>query len=107
KFAVALSSSLLRTSGSTSEVVVTRGSEELTLHVNALQDSFTQEDSPRSKLIEDGQIGYISPVMSSEEELIETMNKMEGTKGLIIDLRMYPSNLIRFSLPEYLMTESA
>lgn len=106
KFAVALSSSLLRTDGSTSEVVVTRDGKELTLHVNTLQNSFTHEDSPKSKLLEDGQIGYISPVMSSEEELIETMNKMNGTKGLIIDLRMYPSNLIRFSLPEYFMTES-
>jgi C-terminal processing protease CtpA/Prc len=46
---------------------------------------------------------YIANIFNSD--LPDIMEKIQGTKGLIIDLRGYPSDDLRFSLSEYLLPE--
>ena len=57
------------------------------------------------KLI-DSDIAYIYPEAVRDRELSEIMKEVEKTKGLIIDLRCYPSESIVYSLAEYLLPEN-
>lgn len=57
------------------------------------------------KLI-DSDIAYIYPEAVRDRELSEIMKEVENTKGLIIDLRGYPSESIVYSLAEYLLPEN-
>jgi len=52
------------------------------------------------------EIAYIYPGTIKNAYLPSIMNKVQGTKGLIIDLRCYPSEFIVFSLGQYLMPDS-
>lgn len=54
------------------------------------------------KLI-DSDIAYIFPAGLRDRELSEIMSEVEKTKGLIVDLRCYPSEFIVYSLTEYLL----
>ena len=51
----------------------------------------------------DDHIGYIYSGSIKISELSEIMKNFENCKGIIIDLRCYPSEFIIFSLSEYLM----
>lgn len=51
-------------------------------------------------------IGYIYPGTIKSSLLPEIMSRFKNTKGLIIDMRCYPSNFIVFSLGAYLMPDS-
>jgi hypothetical protein len=52
-------------------------------------------------------IGYIYPGNIKKEYLPRVMDEVQKTKGLIIDLRCYPSDFIVYSLGEYLLPDSA
>ena len=52
-------------------------------------------------------IGYIYPGAIKNEYIPEVMSKVKETKGLIIDLRCYPSDFIVFTLGSYLMPKSS
>jgi hypothetical protein len=58
------------------------------------------------KLLTPG-IGYIYPGNIKNEYLPRVMDEVQKTKGLIIDMRCYPSDFIVYSLGEYLMPDSA
>lgn len=53
----------------------------------------------------DGNIGYIYPGTLEQGEIDEIMDKFMDTKGIVVDLRCYPSDFIVFSLNKYLMPE--
>lgn len=57
------------------------------------------------KLI-DSDIAYIYPEAIRDRDLSEIMTEIENTKGLVIDLRCYPSESIVYSLTEYLLPEN-
>lgn len=59
-------------------------------------------DEDSHKLI-DKNIGYINPGKLAEGEIDKIMDKFMDTKGLIVDLRYYPSDFIVYSLGKYLM----
>ena len=50
-------------------------------------------------------IGYLYPGSLKRGEIAQIIPEIGKTKGLIIDLRSYPSDFIVFSLGEYLMPE--
>lgn len=60
------------------------------------------DDVPSHQLIH-GDIGYIYPGTLKKGEILEIMQDFSNTKGLIIDLRCYPSDFIVFSLGNYLV----
>ncbi|MFZ4523166.1 MAG: S41 family peptidase [Bacteroidales bacterium] len=52
------------------------------------------------------EIAYIYPGTIKSDYLPEIMGKVQPAKGLIIDLRCYPSDFIVFSLGKYLVADS-
>jgi C-terminal processing protease CtpA/Prc len=60
-------------------------------------------DNKRSWEILDSSVGYIYPGTIKNSELPEMMKAFNNCKGIIIDLRSYPSDFIVFSLSNYLM----
>ena len=58
-----------------------------------------------SELIEEGRIGYINPETLKKGQIDLIMEEFKNTKGLIVDLRNYPSDNIVYSLAEYLIPE--
>lgn len=53
----------------------------------------------------DSDIGYINPAYLKRGEIDTIMNNFKDKKGIVIDLRGYPSDFIVFSLGDYLMPE--
>lgn len=66
--------------------------------------SFRDTTSSSHKLLADN-IGYIYPGTLKGGEINDIMKKFKDTKGLIIDMRCYPSDFIVFSLGQYLMPQ--
>lgn len=105
KFVNALSASLLKTEGEQAEVKVIRNGEALTLSVTA-QDRFFRAENPyKNGLMENGEIGYIDPSALKQGELEKLMEQFADTKGIIVDLRYYPSVFIPYLLGEYITPE--
>jgi len=63
---------------------------------------YWQQDLPAFKILKDN-IGYIYPGSLQKGQIDSIMQVLSDTKGLIIDLRCYPSDFIVFSLGKYLM----
>lgn len=54
----------------------------------------------------DGNIGYITLANIKEEDIPEIKKSFYDTKGIIIDIRNYPSAFVPFSLGSYFLSES-
>lgn len=70
--------------------------------VSTTEINFWKKDIPSHKEL-DGEIGYIYPGSLERGEINEIMKKFMDKKGIIVDLRCYPSDFIVFSLGGYLM----
>jgi Peptidase family S41 len=99
---------LLRTNDSVLNIVVKRNSSFTPLIIKCypprelnIYESYYKKDTC-FKLITP-EIAYLYPGTIKNKYLPEIMNAVRKTKGLIIDLRCYPSEFIVFSLGEYLM----
>lgn len=53
----------------------------------------------------DGNIGYITLANIKAEDIPEIKKKFKNTKGIIIDIRNYPSTFVPFSLGSYFVSE--
>lgn len=53
----------------------------------------------------DGNIGYITLATIKEEDIPEIKKSFINTKGIIIDIRNYPSTFVPFALGTYFMSE--
>lgn len=54
----------------------------------------------------DGNIGYITLANIKEEDIPEIKKSFKNTKGIIIDIRNYPSTFVPFKLGSYFLSES-
>jgi len=72
--------------------------------INFDQINYWENDKPSFKIL-NGDIGYIYPGSLKRDEIDIIMAVLAVTRGLIIDLRCYPSDFIVFSLGKYLMPE--
>jgi C-terminal processing protease CtpA/Prc len=79
------------------------GRENQKVGCDSLKDKKRIYDETVSHKLLDGNIGYIYPGTLEKGEIDRIMKKFVDTKGLIIDLRCYPSDFIVFSLTKYLM----
>lgn len=99
---------LLRTNESNLQLSISN--EDTTFKVNLKTINFNKLDGltrPTSSHLDlDGDIGYINAGALAKGEIDSIMTKFINKKGLIIDLRCYPSDFIVFSLAKYLMPES-
>jgi C-terminal processing protease CtpA/Prc len=102
-----VSKRILRTNDETISLTLENqaGSFSETIHTVPVTDiNFYKNDVPsHSETIKD--IGYIYPATLKKGEIDEIMKSYLDKKGIIIDLRCYPSDFIVFSLGKYLMPE--
>ncbi|MCA5006746.1 S41 family peptidase [Sphingobacterium bovistauri] len=54
----------------------------------------------------DGNIGYITLATIKDEDIPEIKRSLNNTKGIIIDIRNYPSTFVPFKLGSYFFSES-
>ncbi|RZK33369.1 MAG: hypothetical protein EOO61_15425 [Hymenobacter sp.] len=62
--------------------------------------------APGYKLI-DGQIGYLFPAKYKNQDLPQIKKMFAGTKGIIVDMRCYPSDFMPFTFVPYVKTGDA
>lgn len=102
---------LLRGPGPQVALVVRRGGREFPVSVARVpvgqlnqQASYGTPDAqaPAWKLLP-GNIGYLALGTIKNAELPAIMEKAKGTKGLVIDIRNYPSEFVVFTLSKYLL----
>lgn len=72
-----------------------------TIYANEMYNLFTT-DQPSHKELENN-IGYIYPGTLKEGEITEIMTSFMNKKGIVVDLRCYPSEFIVFSMGNLLM----
>lgn len=105
-----LARDILRSNDSISEITYKRGSVESSLKLKLMSQkeagllSGTTKRDTCYKLLTP-EIAYIFPGSIKNVYLPKIMNEVKGTKGLIIDMRTYPSEFIVFTLGAYLMPE--
>ncbi len=64
---------------------------------------FKKDDAPCFKLL-DGNIGYITLKSIKEKDIAAIKETFKNTKGIIIDIRNYPSTFVPFSLGSYFVS---
>lgn len=95
---------LLRTNEKSMDVTVDTGTAIKKVTLTTIPFKYFKDEPASHKVIHDN-IGYIYPGTLKEDEIDEIMPKFLDKKGLIIDLRCYPSEFIVFSLSKYLLSE--
>lgn len=106
-----LARDILRSNDSISEITYKRGSVESSLKLKLLSQkeagllSGTTKRDTCFKLLTP-EIAYIFPGSIKNVYLPKIMNEVKETKGLIIDMRTYPSEFIVFTLGAYLLPEA-
>lgn len=94
---------LFASSEDSMNLTIKRDNQEITQNVKCYSDTDMFDIEEDSHKLLDGDIGYINPGELAEGEIDKIMDKFMDTKGLIVDLRYYPSDFIVYSLGEYLM----
>lgn len=105
KFGKVLAIPLLNTKGPTARVTVLRDGQQTDLTVYTTNRLFVPENPWKNGTLENGQIGYIDPAALQEGDVETLMASFAGTRGLIVDLRQYPSVFLPYLLGEYLVPE--
>lgn len=107
-----ISIDLLRSSQETIDLEYVSGNgsqkEEVTLYEKEILDMYhwykVNEDEKSFKILE-GNIGYINLGNIKEDDISEIKKVFKDTKGIIIDIRNYPTSFVPFSLGSYFISE--
>lgn len=79
--------------------------DDVSVNIKSIPYGSTLYDKklPSHKLLNE-QIGYINPGFLKENEIDSIMEEYINKKGIIVDLRYYPSDFITYSLSKYLVS---
>ncbi|MFZ6010035.1 MAG: peptidase S41 [Bacteroidota bacterium] len=106
-----IANDLLRTNKNSLDVTYWNGKEKVSTQIRTfasaeinLYAKYERKDTCFKMINSD--IAYLYPGSIKNEYLPTIMDEVFKTKGLIIDLRCYPSDFIVFSLSEYLLPDS-
>lgn len=95
---------MLRTNDNSIQLTIENNSGIKDVVVSTIKYKYFREEPVSHKIINEN-IGYIYPGTLKKGEINEIMDKFLDKKGLIVDLRCYPSDFIIFSLSNYLLNE--
>lgn len=98
---------LFRTSDDSLTIKIERDGKELIEEVrcyNAKEVDINEVNGGSHELLSDN-IGYINPGALAKGEIDTIMDKFKNTDGIIVDLRYYPSDMITYIMPNYLLPE--
>lgn len=96
---------LLRTNNDTIKLTIKKNTSNYDVVLNCTELNpaiYLKNVIPSYKIIEEN-IGYIYPSSLKKDEIDSIMKTLSDTRGLIIDLRCYPSDFIVFKLGKYLI----
>lgn len=96
---------LLETQGTEAEVQIMRDGQEKTLRVRTQKYQYFYKNPVQNGLLDKENIGYIDPSALEKGELERLMKEFEDTKGIVVDMRYYPSTPILYLLGEYIVPE--
>ncbi len=102
RFALMMRYSLFGTNSDSMDMVIKRGSKTLSLTVECYSEKQLLSGKTQSGFIENGAIGYINPALLQSGTLDRLMKDFKDTKGIIVDLRNYPSDFIAYKMAEYI-----
>ncbi|MBU5439127.1 hypothetical protein KQI42_13985 [Tissierella sp. MSJ-40] len=94
---------LFRTHEKNTDVTVIRKGKTIDVNVKGSQKDINVGVDTKSQEIEDGKIYYINAGLLKKGEIDKIMKKWWNTKGLIVDLRNYPSSPLTYELVKYLI----
>jgi len=98
---------MLRTNDTTLRVDIERGGKHMNVTVRCYEGSQAalQAKTRMRKMWKrlPGEVGYIFPGVIKNDSLESIVASLKNTKGLIIDLRSYPSDFMVFTMGAYLM----
>jgi C-terminal processing protease CtpA/Prc len=95
---------MLRTNDTSIQLTIENNSGIKDVVIGTIKYKYFREEPVSHKIINEN-IGYIYPGTLKKGEINEIMDKFLDKKGLIVDLRCYPSDFIIFSLSNYLLNE--
>ena len=98
---------LLRTNKESISITLERNGSTYDTEINTteyLNVNFWNKDFPSHKFLSDD-VGYIYPASLNRGEIDTIMEKMMDKKGIVLDLRCYPSDFIVFSMGKYVISE--
>lgn len=98
---------LFRTSDDILNLKIERNGEDLIEEVRCydLKEVDIGEINGESHELLSDNIGYINPGVLAKDEIDRIMDKFKDTDGIIVDLRYYPSDMIAYTMPNYLLPE--
>lgn len=96
---------LLETQGTEAEVQIMRDGKEKTLRVRTQKYQYFYKNPVQNGLLDKENIGYIDPSALEKGELERLMKEFKDTKGIVVDMRYYPSTPILYLLGEYIVPE--
>lgn len=94
---------LLRLHEKNTDVTVLRDGKILVVNVKGSQKDINYRVETKSQEMENGEIYYINVGFLKKGDIDKIMKRYWNTKGLILDLRNYPSTPIVYELAEYLI----
>ncbi len=103
---------MMRSSAKEAELTIARDDKTTKVKVSLLSAMdkrtkiATQEKKEAYKIIDD-HIGYIYPAMLKDGDVDNIKSAFSSTKGLIIDMRCYPSTFMPFTYGEWLKPDSS
>jgi len=105
---------LLRTAKKEIPIQVTRDGKTVIINMSTMErrklnvsiDYNPNPKEPGYKVI-DGNIGYVFPAKYYNKDLPQIKKLFTGTKGIIVDMRCYPSEFMPFTFVPYIKTGTA
>ncbi|ERI94674.1 peptidase, S41 family [Clostridiales bacterium oral taxon 876 str. F0540] len=98
---------LFSTNENSLNLTIERNGKEITEKVTCYSLTNMFRESGQSHRLVEGNIGYINPGALAKGEIDKIMSEFKDTKGLIVDLRNYPSDPIMYTLGRYLMPQKS
>lgn len=86
---------LLQAKKEKAKVLILRGNKKETMQIKTIQNFYSYQNPLKTGLLEEN-IGYIDPSKLKEGKLETRMEEFQNTKGIIVDLRYYPSVFIPY-----------
>ncbi|MEK4350975.1 S41 family peptidase [Paenibacillus sp. FSL R5-0475] len=94
---------LFRTEQKNTDVTVIRQENKMNISAVGNQQDINFLVDTKSQAMESGEIYYINAGLLKDGEIDKIMKKWWNTKGLIVDLRNYPSSILTYELAKYLI----
>ena len=104
KILAQMEAQLLQSKKEKAEILILRKNQKENMQIETIQNFYSYQNPLKTGFLKEN-IGYIDPSQLKEGELETRMEEFHDTKGIIVDLRHYPSVFIPYLMGEYIVPE--